>query len=510
MKKQIIRRTLAFGLILMMLMMPMQAMPVWATGSGSFTLATRSQENGVFYFDAPDVDFGESHLYYDQLTEDAQRDLYHDIQGATPATNVIEFTVTELPDFTIPNEGFTPEFMGRIYAYIEEIILPAYAAASLDAPQLFWSSGVSYGGNLFHNDVEVTALHLQCILDCSPQFDQATYESTAAALVDTLNALSFDESQGTYGLLKQFHDYLCEQTVYVETANSHCIVGPLLDGQSVCEGYAESFKLLCDLAEIPCMIITGVGVTSTGSEPHAWNAVRMEDGKWYAVDVTWDDQESKIYYDFFLVGGDTVPKNFRDISFRQSHVEVNDFYQNGMVIMATPTLNSTAYVPAPAHQHVYSIFIVTPTCEKGGYTKYTCSCGDSYVDNKTAPLGHDFDTVTVDPTCTQAGYCLHTCVRCGHTEKGEEIEALGHDFSDWEMTEPGIETRTCETCGETEAREAQPTFDTNGDGEVTKADAELLMDILVGNADAGDLRCDMDFDGVLTIYDCILILQQIG
>ncbi len=49
----------------------------------------------------------------------------------------------------------------------------------------------------------------------------------------------------------------------------------------VCEGYAEAFKLLCDSMDIPCVIIT--------SETHEWNAVQMDDGNWYYVDVTFND-----------------------------------------------------------------------------------------------------------------------------------------------------------------------------------------------------------------------------
>jgi hypothetical protein len=222
---------------------------------------------------------------------------------------------------------------------------------------------------------------------------------------------------------------------------------------------------------IPCMIITGVGVTTNGTEAHAWNAVRMEDGKWYCVDVTWDDQASKIYYDFFLVGGTTVPKHFQALAFSDSHQVRNDVFQNGTVVFASPVLNDTAYDPAASHVHEYDAFVTEPTCTEGGYTTYTCACGDSYVDDETDPLGHD--------------------------------------FCDWALTEPGVETRTCSRCGETETREATPVYDQDGDGQVTESDAEMLMDLLVSGT-TEDQQCDMDFDGKFTIYDCILVLQQIN
>jgi hypothetical protein len=93
--------------------------------------------------------------------------------------------------------------------------------------------------------------------------------------------------------------------------------------------------------------------------------------------------------------------------------------------------------------------------------------------------------------------------------EADETEPLGHDFGDWVLTEPGVETRTCSRCDETETREATPVYDQDGDGQVTESDAEMLVDLLVSGT-TEDQQCDMDFDGKFTIYDCILILQQIN
>ena len=39
----------------------------------------------------------------------------------------------------------------------------------------------------------------------------------------------------------------------------------------------------------------------------------------------------------------------------------------------------------PANTHSYTETVTPPTCKNQGYTTYTCSCGDSYVDNYTDP-----------------------------------------------------------------------------------------------------------------------------
>lgn len=60
---------------------------------------------------------------------------------------------------------------------------------------------------------------------------------------------------------------------------------------------------------------------------------------------------------------------------------------------------------------------------------YTCTkCGDSYRDNETAPLGHNYVMETVSATCTEKGGTVYTCTRCGKSYKGSETEALGHAY----------------------------------------------------------------------------------
>ena len=56
----------------------------------------------------------------------------------------------------------------------------------------------------------------------------------------------------------------------------------------VCEGYTQAFQYLCELSDfdsgVRCYTVDGVA-----NENHAWNLVRMGDGKNYVVDVTWID-----------------------------------------------------------------------------------------------------------------------------------------------------------------------------------------------------------------------------
>lgn len=61
--------------------------------------------------------------------------------------------------------------------------------------------------------------------------------------------------------------------------------GPLIKGKGVCLGYAETFRLLMDMAGVECVTVTGASFQNR--ENHAWNMVKLS-GKWYCVDSTWD------------------------------------------------------------------------------------------------------------------------------------------------------------------------------------------------------------------------------
>lgn len=51
-----------------------------------------------------------------------------------------------------------------------------------------------------------------------------------------------------------------------------------------------------------------------------------------------------------------------------------------------------------AHHYVAGA-VTKPTCENGGYTTYTCSCGDEVTADETPALGHDYN----GKTCTRCG-----------------------------------------------------------------------------------------------------------
>ena len=69
--------------------------------------------------------------------------------------------------------------------------------------------------------------------------------------------------------------------------------GTFVKGESLCEGYSRAFKAICDELGIPCVLVNGVyRHAETRQELHMWCHVQL-DGKWYAVDQTFDDVNGK-------------------------------------------------------------------------------------------------------------------------------------------------------------------------------------------------------------------------
>ncbi len=108
------------------------------------------------------------------------------------------------------------------------------------------------------------------------------------------------------------------------------------------------------------------------------------------------------------------------------------------------------------HTHNYEAAVTEPTCEAGGYTTYTCACGDTYTDDAVDALGHTWNDgeVTTEATEEAEGVMTYTCTVCEAT-KTEAIPALNHthNYVAGEVTAPTCETKgyttyTC-ACGDT-------------------------------------------------------------
>ncbi len=94
---------------------------------------------------------------------------------------------------------------------------------------------------------------------------------------------------------------------YPSDDDCHSIVGALLRGVCVCEGFAKAYKLMCDRLKIASIVVMGVGTTPDGQrENHMWNITRI-DGVTAHTDVTWDAAMN--CYDYFNLTDEEITKD---------------------------------------------------------------------------------------------------------------------------------------------------------------------------------------------------------
>ena len=102
-------------------------------------------------------------------------------------------------------------------------------------------------------------------------------------------------------------------------------------------------------------------------------------------------------------------------------------------------------VEVTAHEHRYDVTVVEPTCTEGGYSIYTCACGDSYMDDETAALGHSFENSPVIPHEDGKHHCWD-CIRCDE-RRTENCTFTGTVTKEPTEEAAGVKTFTCGVCG---------------------------------------------------------------
>ena len=146
---------------------------------------------------------------------------------------------------------------------------------------------------------------------------------------------------------------------------------------------------------------------------------------------------------------------------------------------STPARTETAPTEI-AHVHSYSSKVTAPSCMVGGYTTFTCGCGDTYTADQTSAVGHSYSEKDTAATCTEMGYTTHTCSVCGNSYTGNKTNSTGHSWGSWTVTkEPsttaeGKEQRICKTCDKTESRSIEKLAYESFTGSIGKYNAHNL------------------------------------
>lgn len=290
-------------------------------------------------------------------------------------------------------------------------LFAAIVALRHDHPEYLWLRSVTYG---YYSVREGSTKRItSAIISFYLNWDGREKEMNETVMNTARQVANRASTQpDTYNKVKAVQDYLMENNTYGpldETGNavyalSHTPYSALVSGdeyEPVCDGYAKAFKVICRLMDIPCF--TAI------SEGHMWNNVLMDDGKWYNVDVTWDDDDANPSYDYFLVGSQTP---IRDTPFCQqtSHIEVNPFldamgdstsFDPSSVALRFPVKNETAYEYLGHDYPSEDPNPVTPSFKDVPQNSYFYDAVEWAVENNVT-TGTSATTFTPGRSCTRA------------------------------------------------------------------------------------------------------------
>lgn len=233
------------------------------------------------------------------------------------------------------------------------------------------------------------------------------------AVEDVLNELGISNVMSDYAKAYAIYDYICNHVTYdyehLEDNDyklQYTAYAALINGTSVCQGYANLFYRLAKEAGLSPRVVRG-WQTSTGGG-HAWNIVKL--GAWYYnLDATWDSSRAEVgmEYEYFLKAWDTF----------ENHTFCDE-YLSDTFMMKYP-MATKEYFPC---NHSWDDGKITKeaTCKNAGEILFTCKnseCGET----KTEPIERLTTHSYRAATCTTA----KTCKVCGVTSGSK----LGHSYS---------------------------------------------------------------------------------
>ena len=325
------------------------------TTQNVLSIGRRRRNSARLYANASPVSYGSSYggeLTGDTVAQNVYNAFYENFV-TTPGNS--PFTVSLNPIVTVRgvNNGRTDDQGNTIididetdpaYTNLQRSIARGATAFCLDHPEIFWIRNYSYGiSNASVTQTSDDSFEIQInslSISPNPAYENAysQRETVNSGIAAARSAIQTGETR--YDTLKNIHDYICYNANYdyaaagLGYATEAHTAAPLFNGKGkfVCEGYSKSLKILCDKFGIPCALVSGTG----SNEAHMWAYVKMDDGKWYAVDVTWDDQDSGIIYNYFLKGSNTMSSD---------HTPSPPVVNNEEVALYYPTLAAEDYDP---------------------------------------------------------------------------------------------------------------------------------------------------------------------
>ena len=382
-------------------------------------------------------------------------------------------------------------------------------AASFDTPWIFWNdqnlTSVSAGNMRYTRDWR-TGTYTFYIdkLIFSPaayegfdSFEQVLdYKTKLEEAVDNFIV----EGETTEQKIKSIHDQICTFTYYdLEGKFNGSVLSAFVEPGAVCEGYAKGFKLICDKLGIPTVCVFG-NFDDEANAAHMWNYVQMDDGNWYAVDVTWDDYDGdyglEMIYRYYLKGSDEFfVKHTEETDYNLSHLEYPEIvswnygeqYADVYITTATTTKPTTTTTATTT-----TVEITTTTTEKPTTTKKSTTTTE-----KPTTTTKKLTTTTEKPTTT-------TKKTTTTTEKPTTTTTKKSTTTTEKTTTTKKSTTTTKPITTTAPEPVYEQGDLNHDGKISIADLVCCANQVLGAA-RSKFSCDVNNDNVADVFDVIIM-----
>lgn len=450
--------------------------------------------------------------YRSHLTDDLSRVIYDDLQsvGSAQAESGVVIDLDDPITCTVyltdlSNAGAQIKASSAYAAMtggISSDVCAAFFALLYDHPELFWMDGYNYSisASVSVTSRGATYAALVKISEISLNFSNLSSYTDYGSLsyLDGLQAGGLSKFYSTFSpaiadmprylQVSAIHDYVDSVVAYNNADKNnpfyHDAVSAYYDGSGVCETYAKLFKLCCEMFDIPCVLVSGYassGGLNTGSiDTHMWDEVMMDDGKWYAVDCTWDDAGNGSY-SYMLVGSDTSNSG---IAFKDSHNEDTSVISTsaGLSQFVFPQIEESAYYydEGPAATSAPDTTSRKSTTQTRAAT--TADIPVITVSLNTAPAVTTTRKTATTVTHTSAAPTTRTPTTTAPVTTQKDEDKLG--------------TASC---------------DIDGDGAVTSADARLALRYSIDLEFLSQTQCraaDADGDSKITSADARLILRR--
>lgn len=207
--------------------------------------------------------------------------------GSTPLVQYLYKAFSTSPSsISVPTNLFSSKDMNERFEELGQACIEAYIQNGLtDYVTNFDYSYTSQNPNIIalnltynNSNTESRQAHFQAL------------EQKAASIVASVTKPEMTEREKAQALnnyvaqnvkydFAGFQRYQSGQNVYdLQTAYAG-----LVSGSAICQGFARAYKLLCDKASIPCIVV--FGTTKQFGTAHAWNRIKL-DGKWETVDTS--------------------------------------------------------------------------------------------------------------------------------------------------------------------------------------------------------------------------------